>query len=169
MSDDEILNAETPLDERLPRVLVDVGIIGFDPYLDAVRQPLHDGVRIHYLRDDELRWVQRTRSYSDRWESPSTQSVDSLQSTLEAVDEFEIIDQRMFNLLTSGPLEDVHDGLVWGVVMIFGPQLKRGDIPVGSTLQSVPGVGEKRARQIRRGLASYPDEAYKIEEHEKNV
>jgi hypothetical protein len=144
---------------RWKQTVQDLGVIGFDPYCDAIRQPLHDGIRIWYYRDDTVRWVSRTRTGQDRWTSPANSTPEDAKQTLEAADEFEIIDKRVFNAAQSWidhKEESVHDGIIWGVVIHHGHLLREGDVPRPRSFTYIPGVGEKTARKLRRGLYQFP-------------
>lgn len=145
--------------DQWQKVAADLGVIGFDPYCDAIRQSVHDGVRIWYYRDDGVRWVQRSRRGQDRWGAAADATPEDAKRTLEAADEFEIIDKRVFNAVQSHleiSDESVHDGIVWGVVMHHGAQLRKGNVPRGKSFKYVPGVGDKTARKLRRGLYQFP-------------
>jgi len=145
--------------DRWRKTAEDLGIIGFDPYCDAIRQPVHDGVRIWYYRHDRVRWVQRSRRGQDRWGAAADATPKDAKRTLEAAEEFEIIDKRVFNAVQSHlelSGESVHDGIVWGVVMHHGDRLRQGDVPRGGSFKYIPGVGNKTAGKLRRGLYQFP-------------
>lgn len=145
--------------ERWGETTEGLGVIGFNPICDAIRQPMHDGVRIWYYRDGRVRWVQRSRRGQDRWGAASDGTPSDAKRTLEAADGLEIIDKRVFNAVQSHlelSGESVHDGIVWGVVMHYGHNLREGDVPRGRSLKHIPGVGDETANKLRRGLYQFP-------------
>lgn len=135
-----------------------IGILGFDPHCDAIKQSLQDGVRIWYYRDGSVRWVERSRTGQDRWTAAADATPEDAKRALEAAEEFEIIDKRVFNAVQSHlelSGESVHDGIVWGVVQHHGTRLREGDVPRASSFTYVPGVGKRTASKLRRGLYQF--------------
>jgi len=136
-----------------------VGVLGFDPYCDAIRQPLHNGQRIWYLRDGQVRRVARTRNYQDRWKKSHATTPEDAKETLQAADDFEVIDKTIFNAVRSHmdiADKNVNDGLVWGVVIHHGKRLRNGDVPWQQAFTYVPGVGEQTASEFVNGLHGFP-------------
>lgn len=147
-------------DEELVETMAELGVVGFNPYCDAVRQPLSGGPRIWYYRDDEIKWVQRTTHPQRRWESPAIVDAEAVKKTLTAAESFDIIDKRLHNTLVSGPLKDAsgaHEGIAWGVALLFGHDLRNGRRPSAHSLKAVPGVGDRIASEISNGLYAYKD------------
>lgn len=134
-----------------------LGIVGLNPALDAIMQPLYNGVRIYYCRDEEIKRVARTTDHSDRWQSPVSTSADRMKETLEAADEFDVIDKTTVNYLASGPLSDVrgiHEGHMWGIALMFGDRVE-SDRLTDRQLTAVPGIGETLARRAIGKIAAY--------------
>lgn len=157
-----------PVAEKMQGAAIDLGILGFDPYTDAIDQPLHDGVRIWYYQAGEVRFASRTRSRPDRWNSPASADVERLTKTLTAAEEFNLIDKRAFNRLVSGPLSEIpraHEGIAWGIARLYGPQIERGTDPTARQLQSIPGIGEQLGRSIASAIRSYqPSDRWKSQD-----
>lgn len=155
-------SAETELStvEAYQQAVAELGVVGFNPHTDALRHPIPGGIRIHYYREGEVRWVARETVFSsDRWQSPATETPQGLKRALTAADEFAVIDKRTHNRLMSGPLSDidgVHDGIGWGIVPLFGWKIERGRIPNSVSLTAVPGVGDVLAGRIHDRLYNYP-------------
>lgn len=151
-------NRPVEIENQWKSVAQDQSILGFNPHTDAIRQSLHNGIRIWYYRNDQLRWVSRTNGYQDRWRSPTTTTTEDAANTLSAAEEIEVIDKTLFNNLASHvdlSRESVHDGLMWGLVFHHGRSLRKGDVPYGNQLQYVPGIGESTASSILRALSGY--------------
>lgn len=147
------------IDKEWKRIVQSLGVLGFDPHCDAIRQPVHNGQRIWYYRDGQVRRVARTRDYQDRWQSSHTTTFDSAKESLQATDEFEVIDKTVFNAVRSHldiREKNVNDGLVWGVVIHHGNRLRDGDVPWQKSFTYVPGVGEAKAREFVKGLHGFP-------------
>jgi len=140
------------------RIVQGLGVLGFDPYCDAIRQQLHDGQRIWYYHDGQVRRVERTRNYQDRWQSGHATTPDSAKEALQSTDEFEVIDKTLFNAVRSHMNlsgKNLNDGLVWGVVIHHRNQLRDGDVPWQKSFTYVPGVGESKAREFVNGLHGF--------------
>lgn len=146
-------------EEEIVEAAAEAGVIGFGPHRDAIRYTTSEGIRIYYLRDDEIRWVERVERPRRRWLAPASTDGDRLKAVLDAVDEFEVIDKTLHNALVSGPFRDkaVHEGIAWAVAIRYRRQLRRGDFPWSKTYESIPGVGPSTAREISAGLAAYEE------------
>lgn len=140
--------------EQFISVAQGMGVLGLNPHTDAIRQPMHGGMRIWYYRDGEIRTVSRTSSCQTRWNSDRITDSDEMVQTLTAADEFEVIDVQQFNWLASAldGVNHAHDGLCWGLVIHFEYQLSDGDIPSIRRLQAVPGIGNTLSSKIGEAL-----------------
>lgn len=146
---------ELPAEDAIVKVAGDHHIIGFDPHADAIRQPTEDGVRVHYYHDGEIRWAEQSDDGQERWRAPVTSDAEELDAALDAADEFTVMDKRVFDWLASGPLADVrgaHEGLSWGIALVFGETPERWSRPNATGLLAVPGIGNKLSEKIARAI-----------------
>lgn len=148
-------DSATTFKDEVAAAFEEIGILGFNPLTDAVKQQMWDGIRIWYGWNGELRWVARTRSHQHRWESPVTTSTEDAVRVFDAADELEVINKTTFNRLASGAVgatSGVHQGICWGVALTCGRRIDHGERVSSRTLQAVPGVGEKLSRRIASNI-----------------
>ena len=136
-----------------------LNVLGFNPHTDAISSQTAEP-SIYYFHDGEIRFTGKSRHGDNEWLSPSSiHTPGSLHETLTAVGDFTVIDKRVFNWLTSGPLADadtVHGGLCWAIVQRYGHRIEEGGVPTARELQVIDGIDGELAREVVRRFNEYP-------------
>lgn len=142
--------------EEVVRAAEEGGVIGFNPALDALFIKRHSGSQcIAWHSDGEDQMVSRNTSYRGQatWGESNVFTADRAREFVEDAEEIDIIDKRPFNFIR-GEFERTNGlgvGTAWALVFVFEDE-KRIVNARESTLKAVPGIGDRKARAIRRAI-----------------
>jgi hypothetical protein len=141
-------------------------VIGFNSALDALLIKVHDGRNcLAWHSGDESRMVTQNTSHRGRgtWGESNVFTADRAAEFVEKADNVEVVDKRPFNYIR--PQFERKNGLgagtAWSVALYFGNAHSICSARE-RTLESVPGIGERKARRIRGAVGHLePPEKWK--------
>ena len=138
--------------EAMVELAAELGILGFNPYQDAIAS----GPVIWYYFDDAIRSVTRMRNgYSGGRAVAPRDALDRL----EGRDDLLVIDSYLFRLLMKQPFSDARGfshGRVWTIARHFNDW---EDVSTASSrrFEYLPGFGEKLGRRAARAMGGWPE------------
>lgn len=146
---------EQDRDEAFREVATEAGVLGLNPYGDAIAA----GAVIWYYRDDAIRSVTRMRNGYSGGRAVSPQ--DALDR-LKSAPELNVIDCTLFNTLITGPFKDARgfsDGRVWTIARHFSDWRDVASAHSGR-FEHLPGFGKKLGRRASTAMSGYPEDLY---------